>query len=66
MSIPLYLVIALVTMHADALATAASMKSYNIISSAILSLLWPVSAPLLIVGVYTVLRREQQEKETRP
>ena len=66
MSIWTYLAIALIAMESDALACSVSGLRYRIIASAVWALLWPVSAPCVIVGVFIMQRRAAKASEGKP
>lgn len=55
-----YLSIAVVVMHSDALSCVAAGQPFKWFSSALLSLLWPVSVPLVILGVVVHYGRGKQ------
>ena len=51
MSASTYVVVALVAMYVDAMATCACKEKYNWIASAALSAIWPVSIPAAILEI---------------
>ena len=60
MSIWTYLAIALITMEADALACSVSGVRYRVVPSAVLSVLWPITTPMIIIGI---IEAQNSEKE---
>lgn len=48
----IYLITAMVVLHADALACVSTGHSYNIRGSLVAALLWPISVPVTICQVW--------------
>lgn len=64
MSIWTYLGIALITMEADATMCSLSGIRYRWLASLSMSLMWPITSPLVILGVIKMQRDKTDKKET--
>ena len=66
MSIWTYLALALIGMETDALACSITGLRYRPIASAIMALLWPITAPMTILGIIKLQKAALTKAERVP